>query len=93
MKSDAFESRVLSLNTNSPLGITKVKMCCGPHAVSYTRSICRTSHEILTFFFCDPRIRKGSAHHLIAIFQNSKIACGGGAAQSFDEIVLWRRRR
>ena len=56
MKSDAFESRVLSFNTNSPLGITKVKMCCGPHAVSVTRSVCRTSHEILTFFFCDPRI-------------------------------------
>jgi len=29
----------------------------------------------------------------IPFSQNSKIACGGGAAQSFDEIVLWRRRR
>ena len=51
MNSDASRSHVLSFNTKLLLRITKVKMCCGPHAVSGARSVCRTSHEILTFFF------------------------------------------
>ena len=34
MNSDACESLVLSFITNRPLRITKVKMCCGPHAVN-----------------------------------------------------------
>ena len=83
MDSGASNSHVLIFITKPPLRITKVKMCCGPHAVRATSELCRTSHEILTFFFCDPRIRKGSAHQFT--YQNRFF--------SKFENRLWRRCR
>ena len=83
MNSDASRSHVLIFITKPTLRITKVKMCCGPHAVSATSELCHTSHEILTFFFCDPRIRKGSAHQFT--YRNRFF--------SKFENRLWRRCR
>ena len=50
MNPHASRSHVLIFISKPPLRITKVKMCCGPHAVSVARGLCHISNEILTFF-------------------------------------------
>ena len=68
MNSDASRSHVLIFITKPPLRITKVKMCCGPHAVSDASGLCHTSNEILPFCFFDPRMTEEGAKRLDPFF-------------------------
>ena len=54
-----------------------------PHAETATHLFCHTSNGFLTFFFCGTRIRKGSAHNLIAFFSIFFIL----------KMLLWPTRR